>query len=222
MTIDERLAWVGAAVRRTGLDFLVLGGHAVRHYGVDRNTTDFDLYTSASTDEVRRRLAASPDLAHGREGPSWRPGDFVRFEIGRLPSGGPEWLEFWVRNHLLRPYDQVYSAREMSTDSGVPFVGLDDLIASKQTERPSDWQDIEMLEAIADERGWPPRRPGRVRSLRWRVSAAAAASPGRRRPDCSMTPRQRRRRPGSAAIRCRSPFFSRPPSRRELRPQRRR
>ncbi len=31
----------------------------------------------------------------------WRSDDFARFEIGRLPDGREEWLEFWIRNHLL-------------------------------------------------------------------------------------------------------------------------
>jgi hypothetical protein len=41
---EARLAEVLAALEAVGLNGLVMGGHAVRFYGVDRNTADFDLH----------------------------------------------------------------------------------------------------------------------------------------------------------------------------------
>ena len=46
MTPDEKLARIFGSLIKAGVDVLVMGGHAVRHYGVDRNTNDFDLVTS--------------------------------------------------------------------------------------------------------------------------------------------------------------------------------
>ncbi len=42
----ERLAAITAALDEIGIPFLVTGGHAVRYYGVDRNTIDYDLHLS--------------------------------------------------------------------------------------------------------------------------------------------------------------------------------
>lgn len=155
MTPDLRLQHVVSAVRRAGLDPLILGGQAVRHYGVDRSTIDFDLYTgAATTDEIRARLAASDLLGHAREGSSWRPGDFVRFEIGRLPDGREEWLEFWLHNHLLRPFAEVSPDRETDRSTGLDYIGLADLLRSKETERERDWLDVDKLEEIADDRAF--------------------------------------------------------------------
>jgi hypothetical protein len=36
-----------------GIDSLVMGGHAVRYYGIDRNTIDFDLVTSIAKETER-------------------------------------------------------------------------------------------------------------------------------------------------------------------------
>jgi hypothetical protein len=155
MTADQRLAELADAVKAVGLDALVMGGHAVRFYGVDRNTVDFDFYASTgSMSELRRQLARSELLKLAREGPSWRPDDFARFEVGRLPDGREEWLEFWVRNHLLDRFAALAARQEHGTYGGrqVAFISLADLLDSKETERESDWQDISLLEEIHDAR----------------------------------------------------------------------
>ena len=43
MNPEERLAAIVAALESVGLSCLVLGGHAVRFYGLQRHTNDFDL-----------------------------------------------------------------------------------------------------------------------------------------------------------------------------------
>jgi hypothetical protein len=88
------------------------------------------------------------------EGPSWRPDSFRRFQIGRLPDGREEWLEFWRGNHLLPPFAQLFARREQGSYGGraLPFLGLSDLIHSKETERASDWQDVCFLEEFLDAR----------------------------------------------------------------------
>jgi hypothetical protein len=154
MTPEERLVQITEALEAAGLDSLVMGGHAVRYYGVDRNTVDFDFVTGTEAPDLRARLNQSPLLNSPREGPSWRPDDFARFEIGRLPDGREEWLEFWFHNHLLPDFEELRSRQERGTYGGkdVRFISLSDLLRSKETERESDWQDIALLEEIQDAR----------------------------------------------------------------------
>ncbi len=155
MTPEQRLAQLVAALEQAGLAFLVMGGHAVRYYGVQRNTVDFDFVIQiASTHELRDRLAQSELLRGAREGPSWRPNDFARFETGKLSDGREEWLEFWLRNHLLPDFSELISRHEKGLygDTLIPFVSLGDLLRSKETERESDWQDISLLEEVQDAR----------------------------------------------------------------------
>ena len=152
---EQKLAEIVAAILSAGIDVLVMGGHAVRYYGVTRNTVDFDLVASlASADELGPKLFGISQLGPLREEPVWRRGDFARFEIGKLESGREEWLEFWVRNHLLSDFATMKGRAEMGRYGGatLPFLSLPDLIRSKETERESDWQDIALLEEIQDAR----------------------------------------------------------------------
>lgn len=132
-----------------------MGGHAVRYYGVDRNTSDFDIVASVTSPaDVRAKLLASPLFATFQEVPAWRSDDFARFEIGALSDGRQEFLEFWIRNHLLPDFTTLKERAETGRYGGdeVAFLSLDDLIRSKETERESDWLDIVLLEEIRDAR----------------------------------------------------------------------
>lgn len=79
MRLDDRLAALYAAVRGLGLPALVMGGHAVRFYGIDRTTVDYDLHVvvdNATWGRLGDVLSRSPLLASGpvAEGPSWASG----------------------------------------------------------------------------------------------------------------------------------------------------
>ncbi len=157
MNPESRLAEIAAAVEGAGIPCLVMGGHAVRYYGLSRNTIDFDLHLAPdSWAELSSRLAATPLFAVKPviEGPSWRPHSFRRFLIGRLADGREEWLEFWCGNHLLASFSELYGRREQGLYGGrlLSFLALPDLIKSKETERTVDWQDIAVLEEFHDAR----------------------------------------------------------------------
>jgi hypothetical protein len=164
---DVRLAEVVSELELVGVSCLVMGGHAVRFYGLSRQTNDVDLHVAPDPwDDLPARLARTnlfTDQAV-EEGPSWRPGAFRRFRIGTLPDGRDEWLEFWRENHLLPPYNELLSRAERGPYGGreVTFLGLADLIRSKETERDTDWQDVAALEQFLDARLLAHVRSGTV------------------------------------------------------------
>jgi hypothetical protein len=188
MNAEHRLSEILTELDQLGVTYLVMGGHAARYYGIQRTTIDYDLHISlANWDELAALLGRSLRLcATGlAEGPSWRPQDFRRFLIGRLPDGREEWLEFWRRNHLLAPFDELYPRREVGQYGGrqVAFLSLDDLIRSKQTERESDWRDVELLEEFLDARNLAAAGPREatlrmLASLRGRKGARRAFDEG--------------------------------------------
>jgi hypothetical protein len=157
VTPDARLAEVVSALEAVGISCLVMGGHAVRYYGLARYTNDVDLHVSPDQwDDLPERLARTKLFADRgvSEGPSWRPGAFRRFRLGALPDGRDEWLEFWRENHLLAPHDELLTRAERGPYGGreITFLGLADLIRSKETERDADWQDVAALEQFLDAR----------------------------------------------------------------------
>jgi len=157
LTAAERLAAIYSDLAAAGLPCLVLGGHAVRYFGIDRNTVDYDFHVALPPSDWQRlpqTLAPLASIQSLEEGPSWRPADFRRFAVGTLEDGRPEYLECWRRNHLLAPFPELQERREVGPYGGrqVAFLGLADLIRSKETERESDWQDVALLEEIRDQR----------------------------------------------------------------------
>ncbi len=103
MNAETRLAEIYEAMVGSGIRTLVMGGHAVRFYGIDRTTIDYDLHLASADweklpDVLRRFFLARQESFE--EAPSWRPDDFRRFVIGRLPDGREEKLEFWRRTPL--------------------------------------------------------------------------------------------------------------------------
>lgn len=173
MTVEERLVQIASALDRVGLKFLIMGGHAVRYYGVSRDTFDFDFHTSLSASEhlsERLRQSGLFGSALPAELPSWRQNDFRRFSLGKLPDGKEELLEFWMRNHLLAPFEELYERREEGEVLGckLPFLALPDLIRSKETEREDDWRDVSLLEEILDN-----RHHARAKDRNGQVSALA-------------------------------------------------
>jgi hypothetical protein len=157
VTSAERLAEVVTALETVGVTTLVMGGHAVRFHGLARNTDDFDLHVAPDKwDDLPTLLAQTTLVSTGPlvEGPSWRADVFRRFRIGALPDGRDEWLEFWKTNHLLPPHAELLARSERGMYGGrtVAFLGLPDLIRSKETERDKDWSDVQELEKVLDAR----------------------------------------------------------------------
>jgi hypothetical protein len=176
---EQRLAEIATALDQVGIRFVVMGGHAVRYYGLNRTTVDFDLQVATeSWDSLDARLRATRLAVPGlfTEGASWRRTVFRRFQIGRLADGREEWLEFWRTNHLLSDFEDAFCRREVGMYGGraIPFMSLTDLIRSKETQRAADWQDVERLEEFLD-----ARNLGRVN--RGELPAAAALAQVRSR-----------------------------------------
>lgn len=157
MNPEERLAAIVTALESVGLSCRVMDGHAVRFYGLQRHTNDFDLTLAPDGWDDRAGRLALTGLFPGVgpvEGNSWRPGAFRRFLLGNLAAGQEEWLEFWKGNHLLAPFPELFARRQAGSYGGreLPFFSLPDLIRSKETERAKDWDDISYLEEFLDAR----------------------------------------------------------------------
>ncbi len=146
--LDRDLLELLELFRSRGVEYLVVGGHAVAYHGYPRLTEDLDLFVRADTANGQRIVDALDEFGFASLGLT--PGDFVAgdrvVQLGRAPNRvdlitrlyGVEFAEAWDR-------------RVAATLDGVPvwMIGRRDLIVNKRaTGRPQDVADADRLEHI--------------------------------------------------------------------------
>lgn len=144
-------AQVCAALNETGSKYLVIGGIACVLHGYVRATTDVDILIERTQANAERVLAALSTVGYGfaRE---WGAEEILRRPItviGDDPAVDVFTVAWSVK------YEGAISGSSVVDVDGVPIplIGIDDLIATKQTGRPLDAADIEALEEIKRLRG---------------------------------------------------------------------
>jgi len=144
-------AEVCAVLNGTGSHYLVIGGIACVLHGYVRATTDLDILIERTKDNAERVLAALSTIGYGfvRE---LTPEEILGrpvFIIGDDPQVDIFTVAWSVR------YEQAIARSSVVEIEGVPIplIGIDDLIASKRTDRPLDAADVEALEEIKRIRG---------------------------------------------------------------------
>ncbi len=138
------------ALQQTGVEFLIIGAHALSVHGVTRATGDLDIVV-ATTAHNAERLVQALNLfgarlsEHGISAADFRRADMV-YQMG-LP---PRRIDVLTSIDGCR-FEDAWAARVHVEVAGrqLPFLGLADLIANKQaTGRPKDLLDIELLREV--------------------------------------------------------------------------
>lgn len=130
-----------------GVEYLVIGGWAAIAHGLPRTTLDVDLFVRPTRENVQRLIGALADVGFGtaRElDPDEILGrhallfsDQIRVDIFLRPWGLKDFQESWAAR-----FETVFESVR------IPFLGFDDLIRSKETNREQDQQDVEALRKI--------------------------------------------------------------------------
>lgn len=137
-----------------GARYLVIGGQACILHGLVRTTEDVDLLIEPSEDNCRRVIAALSQLADGaaRE---LTPRDLLDNVVVKIADE----VEVDVSTHAWKvTYADAAPSAVHRVIGGVtvPYLGLDSLIASKQTHREIDAADRLRLEELRRRRAAPP------------------------------------------------------------------
>jgi hypothetical protein len=153
---DNRVLLVCGLLNRHRARYLLAGGVAANLHGSVRATKDVDILVPSDPANMARVLAALSELPYGiaREldaeeiahNPITIVGDDPRVDVLTVA-----WSVTFERAWKRRVVRRILGTR-------VPYLGRDDLIASKQTGRPSDQADLEQMRAAP-----PPRRARRRR-----------------------------------------------------------
>ncbi|MGH9257078.1 MAG: nucleotidyltransferase domain-containing protein [Vicinamibacterales bacterium] len=143
---DNRVLRVCRLLNRRRVRYLLAGGVAANLHGSVRATRDVDILIPRDLANTRRvlhalgelpyRIAAELDAVDVARKPFTIVGDDPRVDI--LTVAGSMTFERAWPHRIVRRIDGVR----------VPYLALDDLLASKRTGRPSDEADIEVLKRI--------------------------------------------------------------------------
>jgi hypothetical protein len=137
--------------------YLIAGGVAANLHGSVRATKDVDILVPRNEANMARVLAALGELPYGiaRE---FEASDIFRNPI-TIVGDDPRVDVLTVAWTVT--FDEAWGRRVVRRILGtrVPYLGRDDLVASKQTGRASDLADIEQLSSLSSAAG---RRRGRI------------------------------------------------------------
>lgn len=151
-------ARVCQALNAAGARYLVIGGVACILHGYVRATTDLDLLIERTADNAGRILDGLAKTGYGFAR-DWTPAELLARPItviGDDPAVDVFTVAWTVK------YEEAVGRCASAQVEGVviPFIGLDDLIATKRTGRLQDAADIEVLEEIKRAlAGWTAEPP---------------------------------------------------------------
>ena len=129
-----------------GVEYLVVGGHAVAYHGYVRPTRDLDIWVAVSPANADR-LVAAVRAFFGAELPGVSREWFLDIENVTRFGAVPNLIEI-LPAVSGGEFPRAFARRIVTTMDGleVNFIGFDDLIANKQASaRLKDLADIEQL-----------------------------------------------------------------------------
>ena len=146
--LDKDLRELLALFNTTGVEFLVVGGHAVAFHGRPRLTDDLDLFVRPDIGNGERIVQALQQFGFGSL--ELTPADFLAddrvIQLGRAPNRvdlltklyGVDFSDAWGRRVAAR-----------LDDAQVWIISREDLIKNKrETGRSQDLADVEFLERL--------------------------------------------------------------------------
>lgn len=139
------------ALTKHNVDFILIGGYAVVHYGYDRNTGDMDIWLKTGNENRDKLIAALKDFGIIEDHlETLQKMDFTNpvpmFYFGRVPRK----IDFVTLISNIKFEDAIQHVNYIALDVvKVPVIHYNHLILSKiSSSRMKDKADVEELERI--------------------------------------------------------------------------
>jgi predicted nucleotidyltransferase len=135
-----------------GIDFIVIGAHALAFHALPRYTKDLDLFIRGTTENAQR---VSDVLAEFEGVRRFSAADVLEPETFLVIGKEPNRIDLLTEIDAVS-FDQAWANRVAGELDGIPvsFISLDDYLANKRaTGRIQDLADAERAEEIARPKG---------------------------------------------------------------------
>jgi hypothetical protein len=139
---------VCSLLNAVGAKYFVIGGRAVILHGLIRTTQDVDILIEESEDNFKRVIAGLSQM-EGRYAAELSPQDFIDNIV--VTIGDEVHVDVSTRAWKITYLEAVATALE-TTIKGVriPYLGLETLMASKETYREKDQMDLLQLRQLKE------------------------------------------------------------------------
>ncbi|MGQ0767512.1 MAG: nucleotidyltransferase [Gemmatimonadota bacterium] len=147
-TLDRDLSELLALLTTNGVEFLVVGGHAVAFHGYPRFTQDLDLFVGSDEGNAQRIVRALHEFGFGGLGLS--ASDFQVDDRTVQIGVSPNRVDILTRLYGV-DFKSAWSHRveTLAGQTHVSVISLDDLMANKRaTGREQDLADLAVLEKL--------------------------------------------------------------------------
>jgi hypothetical protein len=144
------LVRVCALLNKHAADYMVAGGYACILHGLVRTTEDVDILIAESPENYRRVIAALAEL-EDHAARELTPQDLAENVVVKVADE----VEVDVSRRAWKVSYADAAPRVRTVEIGgvhVPYLSLNDLIASKETYRERDRADLEQLRLLATEK----------------------------------------------------------------------
>jgi len=134
------------SLNEAGVEYLLMGGHAVAHYGYVRPTTDMDVWVAVSESNANKLVTAVRHFFDS-DLPGLEAGWFLDPENVTHFGARPNYIEILPRVSGLEFHDACRRAVTVELD-GIPtrLISFADLLANKRASgRAKDLADLEKL-----------------------------------------------------------------------------
>jgi hypothetical protein len=134
-----------AALNRAGVEYLLVGGYAVNHYGYHRFTEDIDFWIAVSDENFDRLLTAVRDFFGEDLGGLDKK--FLQENESLFFGGAPNKIEVFKHCSGVK-FSEAYARRHETTIDGEPvkLISLADLKINKRASgRNKDLADLDNL-----------------------------------------------------------------------------
>ncbi len=150
MPATDPLLRVCSLLNAQGAKYLIAGGQAVNLHGSIRATEDVDILIEGSEENCRKVIAALSDMEDGAAA-ELTPRDLLENVVVKVADEVE--VDVSTRAWKVAYEDAVGSACEVVIDGvRVPYLGLDSLIASKDTFREVDQIDVLRLRHLKQQK----------------------------------------------------------------------
>ena len=150
MKLDDNLVRVCLLLRKNNVNFVVIGARACALHGYVRATEDVDILIQQEKNNLEKVIQAIKELyPHMEE--EITPEDFYSSIVIKILDE-PE-LDLTISAWSLTFEDaQKDICKIILDDVEIPYLGLESLIKSKETEREQDIWDVKVLKEIRNKK----------------------------------------------------------------------